>query len=175
MKSSNMHITKGATFLELLVADAVVAILSLISYTTFDRIKTESRRSDAHASILSADSNINNYMAQNNQATFGSSDLATTQFANYAPSASTPVFSNSGYYMITIVLGPTTNCDGIYCVNAAALDSSSIPCNSGGSATSLQCTDTQCSVIYLDQGDTDGRKSIDSSGVVADATTTKCW
>ena len=155
------------TLAELMIAISIVAILVLVAYPSFNRTKMESRRESAHASLLNAESMIESYLAQNNLALFGSTDLATAQFANYDSSSSTPVLSQSSLYKITI----TPDSSG-YTITAIALDNSAVPCGSSSDPTTGQCTDNLCWNIYLDHG---AHKSSDNTGAIADASSTKCW
>ena len=78
---------RGVTLMELLIVVAIVAILATLGYATYSRTKMESRRVDAHSSLISTEATIERYLTENNKKTFDSTDLASSQFAFYAASS----------------------------------------------------------------------------------------
>jgi type IV pilus assembly protein PilE len=160
-----MVLVRGVTLTELLIVVAVLAILATAAYPNYKRIKQESRRADAHTSVIATEGIVERYLTENNKVNLDSTDMALDQFADYDPSSSTPVISNGGNYIITIVPNSTS-----YSINATA----SIPetNNTCGSSNLGQCADTACRIISMTDGE---KQSTNSTGSVADATTTTCW
>jgi type IV pilus assembly protein PilE len=158
----------GVTLMELLVVVAIVGILATLGYSSYSRLKTESRRDDARSALISTEAIIERYLAENNKDNLTSSDLDLTQFENYKSSSSTPILSNGNYYRITIDTGSSG-----YTISATAtVDDTLTSCSSSANASKGQCSDTACRVIYIENGE---HKSRNSAGTVANAATTTCW
>lgn len=159
----------AVTFMELIVVMVVIALLAVIAYPNFVRMKLSTRRADAQASVNATYSIVERYLAENNKANITSSDLDLDQFSSYKASSTSPIISNAGYYKVTIV--PET--DG-YSVNAIAIaDGTTSACSTVSNAETLdQCADSTCWTISIVNG---AKQSTNSTGVVADANTTSCW
>jgi len=160
-----MILVRGVTLMELMIVVAVIATLAVAAYPNYKRLKQESRRADAHTSIIATDGIVARYLTENNKVNLDSSDMALTQFANYDASSSTPVISNGGGYIITIV--PDSSSYAIHATATAA----GISGDCSGSNLG-QCADIACRIISLTDG---AKQSTNSNGSVADATTTTCW
>lgn len=160
-----MVLVRGVTLMELIIAVAVLAILVTAAYPNYKRLKQESRRSDAQTSVIATEAMVERYLTENNKVNLDSNDMALTQFANYDPSSSTPVISNGGGYIITIIPDSSS-----YTINATATAAGvKNDCNSSNLG---QCADTACRIISIVAGE---KQSTNSTGSVADATTTTCW
>lgn len=158
----------GVTLIELIVAIAIIAILAVLGNSTYTRAKIESKRSDAQTSVTSTEAVVERYLVENNKDNFDSADLTMTQFENYDSTSTTPVLSKGGYYRITI----TPDSTGYTVSGTATIDNTLTSCSTSGNENKGQCADTNCRVILIKYG---ARGSIDSTGTVANATTTKCW
>lgn len=160
---------KALTLMEVIIVVAIVATMVAVGYPSFNRVKLETRREDAKGSLVSLEGVIERYLIENNKALFGSTDLASSTFANYDASSSTPVYSKRNYYRLTIA---TDSTGYILTATAVANSASLTSCNSSGNANVGQCADLKCRKILIDHG---AKTSIDSSGAAANATTTVCW
>lgn len=160
---------RGVTLMELIVVIAIIAILATIAIPNYLRIKQETRRGDATSAVIATEGIVERYLSENNKANLDSGDMALSQFSDYAVSSGTPVLSNAGYYLITIV--PDTT---FYTINATAIaDGTTTACSVVSNPESFdQCADTACWVISISNGE---KQSTNSTGVVADAATTTCW
>lgn len=155
----------AVTLIELVVTIAIIAVIAAVGYPNYNTMKMESKRADARSALLTDESNIERHLVENNKANIDSSDMALSQFANYAVGSGTPKFSRDGLYRITIVPDSTG-----YTLSATAVDGNSLTsCNS---STAKQCADTVCREIYIYHGE---QRSKNSAGVVANASTTTCW
>ncbi len=158
----------AVTLMELLVVVAIIAVLALVGYSTFNRSKIEGRRLDASASLIATEAAIERYLTENNKKTFDSADLAIAQFANYAAGSVTPVLSKESYYRTTI----TTDSTGYIITATATVDNTLTSCDSSSNANLNQCKDLLCRKIIIDHG---AKVSTNSAGVAANAATTLCW
>jgi len=155
---------RGVTLMELIIVVAIVAVLVSVGYPSYTRTKIESRRADAQISVVSVEAAIERYLLENNQATFESGDLSLSQWADYSTSSGTPVYSNEGYYRITIVPDSSG-----YTVTATATAAGGLTdCETSGNEDYQQCRDTECRTISIDHG---AKVSADDSS----STTTTCW
>lgn len=158
----------GVTLMELIIVVAIIAILASVGYPNYVRLKQETRRADGQTSVVATEGIVERYLAENNKANIDSSDMALAQFSNYSTSSGTPQLSNDGYYRITIVPDGTG-----YAVNATATVTGGLSdCTISGNASVEQCADTACRVISIYHGQ---KQSTNSTGTVANATTTTCW
>lgn len=146
---------KGLTLMEVLTVLIMISILVAVGYPNFTRLRMEARRADAHASVIAAQGIVQRFLAENNQSNITSSDLNLDMFEDYKTSTGNPIYSNDGYYKITI----ETDSSG-YIVRATAV------------STENQYADTLCREIYIEYGE---KKSKNSTGTVANAAATKCW
>ncbi len=160
-----MLLVRGVTLMELIIAVAVLAILATAAYPNYKRLKQESKRSDAYSSIIATEGIIERYLTENNKPNIDSTDMALSQFSNYAPGSDTPILSNATGYIITIV--PSSNS---YSINATAT-SAGVPGDCSSSNLG-QCGDIACRIISMVAGE---KQSTNSTGSVANATTTTCW
>ena len=168
IKSTGNNYSSGVTLSELIIVIAIVGILVSVGYPSYIRSKMESRRAEATGTLIATQGLVERYLVENNQPTFGSTDLALARFANYSTSSGSPKLTTNGYYVITIVTDSTG-----YTINATATATGALnDCSSSGNANTKQCRDTLCRVISINHG---VRESTDSSGVVADDQSTKCW
>jgi type IV pilus assembly protein PilE len=160
-----MVLVRGVTLTELIIVVAVLAILATAAYPNYKRMKQEAKRADAHASIIATEGIIERYLTENNKVNLDNDDMDLPQFTNYSASSSTPILSNGGGYIITIIPDSTG-----YSINATATAAGV----SGDCSTSNlgQCADTACRIISIVDGE---KQSTNSTGSVADATTTACW
>jgi len=166
--TSNYNKYNGVTLAELIIVIAIISILVVIAYPSYERSKAEARRSDASGAVIATQGIIERYLVENNKPIFGSSDLSLSRFANYSTSSGTPVFSKNGYYIITIVTDSTG-----YTINATTTATGALnDCTISGNETLKQCRDTLCRVISMNHG---ARQSTNSSGVVSNEQTTQCW
>ncbi len=160
-----MLVARGVTLIELIVVVAVIAILSTVAYPNYKRLKQESSRADAQASVIATEGIVQRYLTENNKANLDSSDMALTQFANYSPNSSIPVLSNGGNYIITIIPDSTS-----YTINATATATGvSGDCSDSNLG---QCADITCRIISIAAGE---KQSTNSLGSIANAITTTCW
>jgi len=160
-----MLLVRGVTLMELVVVVAIIAVLAIAAYPNYKRLKQESRRSDAQVSVIATQAIVERYLTENNKVNLDNTDMALTQFANYKSSSSTPVISNGGGYIITITPNSTS-----YTIDATA---TAAGVRGDCSSSNLgQCADTACRVISIAAG---AKQSTNSTGSVANATTTTCW
>lgn len=159
----------GLTLMELVVVVAIIALLVAVAYPNYVRVKQDTRRADAKAAVISTQSIVERYLAENNKANIDSSDMALDQFADYDAASSSPVISNAGYYKISIVPSGSS-----YNINATAIaNGTTNACSAVANAQAIdQCSDSNCWVISLVAGE---KQSTDSEEVVADEATTTCW
>lgn len=158
---------RGVTLIELLVVVAIVAVLVTAGYSSYSRIKQESKRSDAHSALIATEAIVERYLAENNKDNLDASDLALSQFAQY--SGSNGVASDEGNYEITI---ESTSNGYTIAATAIAKGSNNNSCGLAINASTGQCQDTACRVIFIENGE---HKSMNSGGTEADATETTCW
>lgn len=160
-----MVLVRGITLMELIIVVAIIAILATAAYPNYKRLKQESRRADAHTSIIATEGIVERYLTENNKVNLDSSDMALPQFKNYDVSSSTPIISNGGGYIITIVPDSAS-----YTINATAT-AAGVSGDCSGSNLG-QCADSACRIISLAGGE---KQSTNNTGSVANATTTTCW
>lgn len=159
----------GMTLMELIVVIAIVALLASIAYPNYVRLKQTTRRADAQAAVIATQAIVERYLSENNKANIDADDLDLTQFENYSAGSGTPVLSTGSYYKVSIV--PETVG---YTINATAVaDGTTNACSVVANAQALdQCSDSNCWVISITNG---AKTSTNSTGVVANETTTTCW
>jgi type IV pilus assembly protein PilE len=107
-QSAKYRFTLGFSLVELLVVIAIVAILGAVAYPSYQTFRLESKRSDAHASLLAVKGIITEYLVLNNVADLTASDLSSI---NFPPESKSKMYSLSvdatgaGYKIIATATG----------------------------------------------------------------------
>jgi type IV pilus assembly protein PilE len=156
---------KGLTLIEVVVTIAILALLAGISYSSYNNARLQTRRNDAKEAVLNTQAMVERYLVLNNLAASGlTTAVITAQFATYLSASGTPVYSKNSLYKITLA----TSGSG-YIISATAVDNGAA-CNPAN--LQQQCQDLTCRQIAIDNN---SKVSYNSTGVLANATTTTCW
>ncbi len=140
-----MSRNSGFTLLELMITVVVIAILASVAYPSFMQSVRKSKRTDAHAALTKASSNLERFFGTNGTYTTDTSQLRLVIDAGTA-------YSDSGHYIITVAAG-ATGIGSSYIISANATPGD------------MQADDTGCTALSLDS---QGRRT-------PDPTATRCW
>ncbi len=122
----NMNKQQGFTLIEIMIAIAMVAVLTAIAYPSYSGYLQSSRRTEATAALTKIANLEERYYLDNNS--YGDlSDL----------SLSSPYYTDNSYYLITISSASST-----FTLTATAKNA--------------QAADTDCATFTLDQDGTKG-------------------
>ena len=147
LKKSACRVSRnsGFTLTELMIAVAIVALLSMIAYPSFMQSVRKSKRTDAHGSLTRTASNLERFFSTNGTYTTDTSQLGLIMDAGTA-------YSDYSHYIITVAAG-ATGIGSSYVVNASAAPGD------------MQADDTGCTALSIDSL---GRRT-------PDPTTSRCW
>src|SRR5688572_25899226 len=87
--------------MEIIIVVAIIAVLVSTGYPHYNRAKLEARRAEAQSAAVALEAVVERYLAENNKAILDSTDISAS-FANYDPASVTPVYTNNGYYRMTL-------------------------------------------------------------------------
>lgn len=130
----------GFTLLELLIAVAIIGILSAIAYPSYMETIYKGRRSDGQQALMNAVNRQEQFFLDHNA--YGS-----------AAAAGIPATSSEGYYNIVVTSVNVAACGGSPCYLITA------------SATGAQASDSACTTLTIHSNGTKGKTG---SGTVAD-------
>jgi len=144
------HNKFGFTLIELMIVVAIIGIIAGIAYPAYQDYVTRARRTDGKNILLSTQLAQEKWRASNPSYTSDLTDLGFT-------AVSGKFWSSDGHYNITVSGTSGT----AYILTATA------------PSTSIQFSDLDCrSLVINEQSD---KTSINSSGTVANTTSTTCW
>lgn len=104
---NNTRAGRGFTLIEVMIVVAIIGILAAIAYPSYQQYARESKRSDAHATLLR--------IATLEEKFFSNSNTYTTSATVLGYSAN-PAISNEGFWAVTITSG---NLASAYTLSAA--------------------------------------------------------
>ena len=140
----------GFTLVELLIALAIIGLLSMVAYPSYQKSILRTNRSDAIAAVLAVQVAEEKFRAS---CPYYAQTLGSTNTCGASASASTVQASSTspeGYYTITIVANSATG--NAYTINAAP--------------TGTQASDTDCSPMQI---------TFNASNPNGLKTPTDCW
>ena len=135
----------GFTLTELMIAVAIVAILTMVAYPSFMSSVRKSKRTDAHSALTRTAGNLERFFSTNVSYTIDTTQLGLKIDAGTA-------YSDSGHYVVTVAAG-ATGIASSYVINASATPGD------------MQAGDTGCTTFTLDSL---GRRT-------PDPVTSRCW
>jgi len=144
-KNRNTRRSAGFSLVELMVAVAIIAMLSMIAVPNFMQNVRKSKRVDAHTALTRTSYNLERYMASNGRYTTNPTLLGLVVDDDGA-------WSDERNYNIAVTAGPSGLTRG-YVITATA------------AADSMQADDTGCTSFVIDSL---GQRSPDPA-------TSKCW
>ena len=144
-KNWNTRRSAGFSLVELMVAVAIVAMLSMIAVPNFMQNVRKSKRVDAHTALTRTSYNLERYMASNGRYTTNPTLLGLVVDDD-------GIWSDDRNYNIRVTAGPSGLTRG-YVITATA------------AADSMQADDTGCTAFTIDSL---GQRSPDPA-------TSKCW
>ncbi len=162
----------GISLIEILIAIGIMAIIGAIGYPQYKNSQMIARRGLAHAELLKAEWLVEKFLTENGRSneSFAASDI-TSYFPNYAAAAGTPVLSSGNFYRI-IISDTSLSGTGYNITAYATVTGNTADCTNASYSNRLQCPDTRCRQIIIDNG---LKISRDSGNTLATATTTQCW
>jgi len=128
-KHSNARRSAGFTLIELVVAVAIVAILSMIALPSFMDSVRKSKRTDAQTALTRATNNLERFFGTNGTYTTDTSELGLLIDDDVA-------YSESRNYVMTVAAGGT-GIGSSYVVTATA------------ASGTMQADDTGCTVLTV--------------------------
>lgn len=144
-KNRNTRRSAGFSLVELMVAVAIVAMLSMIAVPSFMQNVRKSKRVDAHTALTRTGYNLERYMATNGRYTTNPTLLGLVVDDN-------GVWSDERNYNIAVTAGPSGLTRG-YVITATA------------AADTMQADDKDCLAFVLDSL---GQRTPDPA-------TSRCW
>ncbi|NMZ74989.1 type IV pilin protein [Pseudomonas nitroreducens] len=145
-----MTVQRGFTLIEMMITVAIIAILAMIAYPSYQQYILRGNRTEAQSLLNDAAARQERYFAQNNAYT---DDLSKLNMRNSSGTGTTAsVQSDTGLY--TLTLSTTASGSGGYLLTATP-------------RRAPQTSDSQCTTLTLNALGTKG-----SSGSAA---ATECW
>ena len=146
-----MKPTKGFTLIEIMIAVAIIAIISGFAYPSYVKHVQRAKRVDAQTAVLEAAQRQEAYYIRNNSY---AKDLTQLEFNS---------ISSEGLYNLTMSVTPT-GCTGNHTTVCTGFAMTASPVT-----TKPQAQDSECQSLTVNQLGTKSAKDANNSA------STKCW